>query len=41
MHIYLESSTLNRTPLAPPGTKVFSHHKTDQWDLWVPQDIEG
>ena len=29
------------TPLAPPGTKVVSHHKPDQRKSWGPQGIEG
>jgi hypothetical protein len=31
----------NRTPLAPPGTKVLIHEKTDIQQTWAPHAVEG
>jgi hypothetical protein len=31
----------NRTPLAPPGTKVIIHEKPDIRQTWDPHDVEG
>jgi hypothetical protein len=31
----------NRTPLAPPGTRVIAHEKPDQWVTWDPHGVDG
>jgi hypothetical protein len=31
----------NRTPLAPPGTRVIAHEKPDQWASWDPHGVDG
>jgi hypothetical protein len=31
----------NRTPLAPPGTKILIHEKPNQWRSWDPHGVEG
>ena len=31
----------NRTPIAPPGTRVIIHKKTDQRASWVPHGVNG
>jgi hypothetical protein len=31
----------NRTPLAPPGTKVLIHEKTSTRGMWAPHVVEG
>jgi hypothetical protein len=31
----------NRTPLAPPGTKVLIHEKPSTRGTWAPHDVEG
>ena len=31
----------NRTPLAPPGTRVIVHEKPTQWRTWAPHGIDG
>jgi hypothetical protein len=31
----------NRTPLAPPGTKILIHEKPKQRRSWDPHDVEG
>jgi hypothetical protein len=31
----------NRTPLAPPGTRVIAHEKPDQRASWDPQGVDG
>jgi hypothetical protein len=31
----------NRTPVAPPGTRVISHEKPDQWASWDPNGVDG
>lgn len=41
-HTMLEGSfDFNSTPLAPPGTKVLIHEKTDQRRTWDPHATEG
>jgi hypothetical protein len=32
---------LNRTPLAPPGTRVSAHEKPDQLASWDPHGVDG
>ena len=31
----------NRTPLAPPGTKIILHEKPKQRQTWAPHGLEG
>jgi hypothetical protein len=31
----------NRTPLAPPGTRVIAHKKPDQRASWEPHGLDG
>jgi hypothetical protein len=31
----------NRTPLAPPSTRVISNEKPDQWASWDPHGLDG
>jgi hypothetical protein len=31
----------NRTPLAPPGTRVIADEKSDQWESWDPHGVDG
>jgi hypothetical protein len=31
----------NRTPLAPPGTRLIAHEKPDQRASWDPHGVDG
>jgi hypothetical protein len=31
----------NRTPLAPPGTRIIAHEKSDQRASWDPHGLDG
>jgi hypothetical protein len=31
----------NITPLAPPGTRIIDHEKTDQRASWDPHGLDG
>jgi hypothetical protein len=35
------SFDFNRTPLAPPGTKVLTHEKPDVRETWAPHAVKG